>query len=120
MILEEVDLSLSREHDHPHVNTEDRYLCMIGGTYWVGKFDRSNRGLIFHGWHDNAILYDRPGLNDSHWNKIYRIVETSQEQYNRENCKQNQKERWRPRSKKVVRNSSGRVILKYKQKHRNE
>lgn len=113
MNLEEVDLTLSREHDHHDIDTNHRYLCMIGGTYWVGKFERTLRGLIFHGWHDNAILYDRPGLNDSHWNKIYKIVETPMEAKFRQDMKETQTERWRPHSKKVVRNSNGRVILKY-------
>ncbi len=113
MELRELDLTISREHDHPDIDTTQRYLCMIGGTYWVGKFERSFRGLIFHGWHDNAILYDRPGTNNSHWNKIYQIVESSKESYDRIVAKSNQDKSWTPRDKKIVRNSNGNIILKY-------
>ena len=117
MELREINLELGEDHDHNEISTNDKYLCLIGGTYWVGTFKRTNRGLIFHGWHDNAILYDKPGINDSHWNKVYQILETVDEALFRVDIKKAQTEKWRPRSKKVVRNSSGKVILKYKPKN---
>lgn len=116
MEVKEINLELGSDHDHDDININNKHLCLIGGTYWVGTFERTKRGLVFHGWHDNAILYDKPGVNGSHWNKVYVIEETVDEALNRVDIKNTQTEKWRPRSKKVVRASNGKVILKYKPK----
>lgn len=123
MELQEIDLSIGEDHTHPQINTHKQYLCSISGIYSVGYFEEIKRGLLFHNAPDSAILYDKPGINNSCWNKIYQIDETLDEAQNRaqnyfyvENfIKKHHPEKPRT-SKKAVKTSYGKVVLKYKTK----
>jgi hypothetical protein len=115
MNLTEIDLCRGTENDHPEILVGLKYLCLIGGTYWAGTFNRINRGLIFNGWHDNVILYDRPGVNNSQWNKVFLIEESASEREYRCSIKE-QSPKWTPRRIKLVRDSSGKIVLRCKLK----
>jgi len=107
MKLEEIDLLSGDDHTHPQICTQNKYLCIIAGAYLVGQFEKVNRGLLFHNAHDSAILYDKPGINNSRWNKVYKINESEKIEIGSEKHRA---------SKKTVKTSCGKVVLKYKSK----
>lgn len=69
----ELDLRLGdKAHTHPDLNTTDQYLCLINNQWFIGKFFEAWFGLSFSGWH-NTLQYDKPGTNNSRWQRIIQI-----------------------------------------------
>ncbi len=115
MQLEEVELYISNNQlTYPDVNSISLYMCLINGTYLVGRFESTASGLLFHGPCDTVIVYEAPGNNNSGWGKIYRIIEDDYELAYR--TYEQQKQKWKSSTKKEIRTSDGQLVLSYRSK----
>ena len=70
-----LDMSKAKEHELPGLDTKKTYLCLIGGTYFVGQFNRQWYGWFFDGWIQGTIglQFDAPGWNRSSWQQIWEL-----------------------------------------------
>ncbi len=71
--LKPLDMSRSKEHSHPDISSSKNYLCLIGGEFYAGQFNREWYGLNFDGWCD-GLQFDEPGTNGSDWQQIWEIT----------------------------------------------
>jgi len=70
-----VDLSKAEESECPGIKTgRTQYLCLIGGEFFAGTFNRQWYGLNFEGWHDVGLQFDAPGTNASRWQAVWEIL----------------------------------------------
>lgn len=68
----EVDLSKTTKHGSDELTVGPVYLCLKGGHYYVGKFNKVWYGLTFDGW-GGHFQYDPPGTNSSNWQRVWRF-----------------------------------------------
>lgn len=74
--LDEIDLSLAKEHDCPGINSEDWFLAYVMGRFLVGTFSKQHYGWNFDcGWGASGVQFDAPGYNASSWARLWRISE---------------------------------------------
>lgn len=68
----EVDLAKTTKHGSDELTVGPTYLCLKGGNYYVGKFNKVWYGLTFDGW-GGHFQYDPPSTNSSDWQRAWRF-----------------------------------------------
>lgn len=63
----------SKEHNHPEINDQDTFLCLIDGKYFCGRFSKVWFGWSFDDWYGGPIQFDAPGTNSSAWQQVWII-----------------------------------------------
>jgi len=72
--LKALNMSKSKENNHPQINDDSQYLCLIGEEFYAGTFSQEWFGWTFKPqWGHNCIQFDAPGYNSSKWVQIWEI-----------------------------------------------
>jgi len=74
-MLKVIDLSKAKEHSHPDIDVNKKYLVKISGEWYFGKFEKVWFGLNFSPWKNGmvGIQFDAPGFNKSCWERVVEI-----------------------------------------------
>lgn len=81
-VLITIDLTKAERKDHkrghPDIDTEETYLALIGGEFFVGTFSEQHYGYNFNdGWGASGHQFDPPGENLSRWQGLWRLEEAN-------------------------------------------
>ncbi len=68
-----LDMAKAIGSNHPDIDLEKEYLCLINNKFYSGHFNKQHYGLSFHGG-PFSMQFDAPGYNSSNWQQIFEIV----------------------------------------------